>query len=112
LCSLFYRIANPFDGDQPATAKHLSQNLKVAFELYETKTAMIGKPVLETGKSPSGTREAVAAEIRSVVGKCRGAEGRVLRANVEKVKSALEHAWKSDGPAKLELRNFVEKYLK
>jgi hypothetical protein len=105
------RIVNPFDGDQPATAKHLTQNLKVAVELYETKTAIIGKPIFETGRSPAGTREAVAKEIREVIKKCRGAEGRELRRNVEKVKRSLSNAWKSDGPAKLELDKFVEMYL-
>ncbi|KAG5647511.1 hypothetical protein DXG03_009448 [Asterophora parasitica] len=103
-------IAWPFEADQPAAAAHLSENLKVAFELLEVRTGLGLQRLHRNGKTPKGTPEAVVEEIRAVVDAARGEEGEKLRKNAEKLKEAFVAAWEDGGAAKVELHHFLEKY--
>ncbi|PPQ89615.1 hypothetical protein CVT25_012532 [Psilocybe cyanescens] len=104
-------ICWPFEADQPAAAAHLSLNLKVAFELIEVRTSENGmKPLLRSGRRPSGTREAVGVEIRQVIGSCRGEKGQELRKNATILKAELSRAWERDGISRSELLRFSEKH--
>ncbi|GLB39041.1 putative UDP-glucoronosyl and UDP-glucosyl transferase [Lyophyllum shimeji] len=106
-------ICWPFQGDQPTAAAHLTENLEVAFELTEVRTANGLKPIHRlNGRTPKGTREAVGVEIRSVFDRCRGKEGEELRENAERLKRELGAAWEDGGAAKVAFREFLERYAK
>ncbi|KAG6905572.1 hypothetical protein DXG01_001911 [Tephrocybe rancida] len=99
-----------FDYDQPIGAAHVTENLKVAFELHEVKTNLQQKILYRTGKAVQGTREAVGDEIRRVLDACRGEEGTELRRNAEKLKEEFRGAWNEDGPSTVALKEFIHTY--
>ena len=106
----FKRICWPITADQPAAAAHLSENLNVAFELYQVRTGDGLKPLARNGLAAEGTREAVGNEIRQIIDLCRSEKGRVMRSNAEKIKEKFAKAWEDDGAARQEIRNFLHKY--
>ncbi|KAF8802209.1 UDP-Glycosyltransferase/glycogen phosphorylase [Phlegmacium glaucopus] len=103
-------ICWPFDADQPAAAAHLTENLNVAFELFQVRTGEGLKPIHRSGLVPKGTREAVGIELRQTIDLCRGEKGQELRRNAEQFKVNFANAWKEDGIARREIRNFLRKY--
>ncbi|KAJ6460357.1 hypothetical protein C8R47DRAFT_1242821 [Mycena vitilis] len=103
-------ICWPFDADQPAAAKHLTQNLDVAFELIEVRTGLGLKPLYGSDKAPRGTREAVGIEIREIIDQARGDVGEEKRNNVERLRQELNEAWNDDGAAKCALKAFLKSY--
>jgi hypothetical protein len=109
-CLSFQRICWPITADQPAAAAHLSENLDVAFELYQVRTGDGLKPLARNGLAAEGTREAVGVEIRQTIDLCRGEKGQVKRSNAEQLKVKFAKAWEEDGTARQEIRNFLHKY--
>ncbi|KAJ7019485.1 UDP-Glycosyltransferase/glycogen phosphorylase [Mycena alexandri] len=103
-------ICWPFDADQPAAAKHLTQNLNVAFELVEVRTGL-GLTTASYGSErvPRGTREAVGSEMRGVIDEMRAENGKEKRKNAERMKAELRMAWGEAGPAKVAMRAFLAK---
>ena len=61
------RICWPFAVDQPTAAAHLTENIKVAFELFQVRTGDGLKPLARNGIAAEGTREAVGIEIRQTI---------------------------------------------
>ena len=106
----FRRICWPFDADQPAGAAHLTENLNVAFELFQVRTGKGLNPIHRNGLTPEGTREAVGIELRETIDLCRSEKGQELRRNAEKFKAEFIKAWEEDGTARREIRNFLHKY--
>ncbi|KAJ7935541.1 UDP-Glycosyltransferase/glycogen phosphorylase [Mycena leptocephala] len=100
-------ICWPFDADQPAAAKHLTQNLNVAFELVEVRTGSGMKPSYGSERVPQGTREAVGSEIRGIIDDSRGEIGMEKRKNTQRLKVELRGAWGEGGPARLAIRAFL-----
>ncbi|KAI0075145.1 UDP-Glycosyltransferase/glycogen phosphorylase [Panus rudis PR-1116 ss-1] len=108
ICAGVPVICWPFTGDQPHNAVRLSVALNVGYELLEVRTGELGlKPLYRTGKAPTGTVEAVREEIRSVLDSAYGEDGRVKRANMEKLRDSALSAWKEGGPAKKEMEKLV-----
>ena len=119
-----YRICWPFSFDQPVAAAHVTENLKVAFELFQVRTGQgLKGPVARNGlelaaaaaarapELPEGTcRHAVGIEIKQTIDLCRSEKGEELRSNVEKVKVEIEKAWEEDGVARQEIRSFLHKH--
>ena len=98
-------------GDQPYAAAHVSENLHVAFELFQVRSGEEGlKSVHRNGLTPAGTREAVGIEVRQTIDLCRGDKGQELRSNAEKLKVKFSKAWEEDGAARQEIRKFLQKY--
>ena len=62
------------------------------------------------GITPAGTREAVGIEVCQTIDLCRGEKGQEIRSNVEKLKVEFLKAWKENGAARQEIRNFLNKY--
>jgi hypothetical protein len=106
----FRRICWPFGADQPAAAAHVTENLNVAFELFQVRTGDGLKPLHRNGLTPQGTREAVGIEIRQTIDLCRSEEGQEMRSNAERFKAKFATAWEEDGTARQEIRNFLDKY--
>ena len=107
---LFCRICWPISADQPAAAAHLTENLNVAFELFQVRTGDGLKPLARNGLAAEGTREAVGIEIRQTIDLCRSEKGRVMRSNAEQLKEKFAKAWEDDGTARQEIRKFLNKY--
>ncbi|KAH9476166.1 UDP-glucosyltransferase 45 [Psilocybe cubensis] len=104
-------ICWPFEADQPAAAAHLSENLKVAFELLEVRTGERGlKPLLRNGRQAKGTREAVGIEIRDVLDACRGEKGAELRKNAQAIKAKFDKTWQADGISRKDFNACLEQY--
>jgi hypothetical protein len=107
---LFARICWPITADQPAAAAHLTENLNVAFELFQVRTGDGLKPLARNGLAAKGTREAVGIEIRQTVDLCRSEKGQVMRSNAEQLKLKFAKAWGDDGAARQEIRKVLHKY--
>jgi len=103
-------ICWPITADQPAAAAHLTENLNVAFELYQVRTGDGLKPLARNGLAAEGTREAVGIEIRQTIDLCRGEKGQVKRSNAEQLKVKFGKAWEDDGTARQEIRKVLQKY--
>ncbi|CDO75271.1 Glycosyltransferase Family 1 protein [Trametes cinnabarina] len=98
----------PIDADQPANAIHLSDNLNVAYELIEVRNGTGLGPIYRTGQHPSGTLEAVAAEIRDVLVRAFGEDGKEKRARLDVLRRTLQAAWAEDGVARREMETFLD----
>ena len=104
------RICWPIAVDQPTAAVHLTENLNVAFELFQVRTGDGLKPLARNGIAAEGTREAVGIEIRQTIDLCRSQKGQVMRSNAEKLKLKFAKAWEEGGAARQEIRKFLHKY--
>jgi hypothetical protein len=100
---LRFRICWPISVDQPAAAVHLTENLNVAFELYQVRTGNGLKPLARNGLAAEGTREAVGIEIQQTIDLRRSEKGQVMRSNVEQLKVKFVRAWEDDGIARQEI---------
>jgi len=103
-------ICWPFGSDQPIAAAHLTENLNVAFELFQVRTGDGLKPLHRNGLAAAGTREAMGIEARHIVDLCRSEKGQELTRNAEKFKIKFAKAWEEDGATRQEIRNFLHKY--
>ena len=110
VCLPFGRICWPITADQPAAAAHLSENLNVAFELFQVRTGDGLRPLARNGIAAEGTREAVGIEMRQTIDLCRSEKGTVMRRNAEQLKLKFVKAWEEDGAARQEIRKFLCKY--
>jgi hypothetical protein len=106
----FRRICWPISADQPAAAAHLTQNLNVAFELFQVRTGDGLKPVARNGLVPEGTREAVGVEIRETIDLSRGEKGQEMRSIAKQLKVKFAQTWEENGMGRQEIRKFLEKY--
>ena len=108
----FRRICWPVSADQPAAAAHLTENLNVAFELFQVRTGDGLKPLASArnGLAVEGTREAVGIEIRQTIDLCRSEKGEEMRRNAEHLRMKFAQTWEEDGMARQEIRKFLHKY--
>ena len=107
----FRRICWPISADQPAAAAHLTENLNVAFELFQVRTGEDGlKPLARNGIIAEGTREAVGVEIRQTIDLCRSEKGQEMRSNAEQLKVKFAETWEVGGIARQEIHKFLQKY--
>ncbi|TCD68440.1 hypothetical protein EIP91_010726 [Steccherinum ochraceum] len=104
-------IAWPFHVDQPANAVHLTDNLEIAYELYEVRTGNGTKPTYRTGKAPVGTLEALRAEAHEVLDKAFGEDGARKRANVQKLRAQILRAWDKGGSAEVDMTKLLDRAL-
>ena len=103
------RIAWPLDADQAPNAAYLTLNLDIAFELTELRTGLGLKP-LHRGVQPTGTIEAITAELRSVLQMAWGPEGERKRRNAHSMRDEWKKEWQEGGDALKNLRNFLSEY--
>ena len=107
---LFRRICWPISADQPAAAAHLTENLNVAFELFQVRTGGGLKPVARNGIAAKGTREAVGIELRQTIDLCRGEKGQKMKSNAKQLKVKFAQTWEENGMARQEIRKILHKY--
>lgn len=102
------RICWPFSFDQPLNAIHLTENLDVAYELFQVRTGPGLNPVYRLEKAPEGTVEAVREEARSVLQNAFGEDGSCKRANMNVLREKTLDAWSKQGSSTREIETFLE----
>jgi hypothetical protein len=109
---MMLRICWPFMGDQPGMASYLEHSLDVAFQLVETRTAPHGlKPIRVRGNfTPTGTIEALRAELDQVLEDMQGNVGARKRANARRAQADLATAWAEGGSARLVFEDMCSRY--
>lgn len=101
----------PAFGDQPANVAYLTYTADVAFEFTEVRTGELGlKPLLQSGKTPTGTVEAFRAELHALLDDAFGAVGARKRANAKRHQAQLASAWAEGGSARTAFDAFVTRY--
>lgn len=79
---------------------HLTENLKVAYELLEVRSGEGLKPICRTGKAPTGTLDAVRMEASLVLEKAFSEDGERKRANIQRLREEALRLWDEDGEAR------------
>ncbi|KAL0572328.1 hypothetical protein V5O48_009632 [Marasmius crinis-equi] len=105
----------PMGADQPLNAAILSLEHKASFELVSVRTGKgTGQPHRLSGDSHDEvqfTLDAVREELRQLLVKIRGEEGKAVAANVGKLSEQISQLWKEGGEARVEMEQFLRKYL-
>ncbi len=102
------RIIWPFTGDQPLNAVHITDNLQIGYELLEVRTGPGLKPIYRTGYTPSGTIEAIQAEVREVLAKAFSEDGAKKRARLEELRKKVTTEWEDGGSSKRDVSAFLD----
>lgn len=98
-------------GDQPSNIAYLAHVADVAFEFIEVRTGEFGlKPMLSSGKTPTGTLDAFREELAQVLNSITGEVGSRKRANARKMQAELAMAWAEGGAAREAFSNLVKRY--
>ncbi|KAH9895042.1 UDP-Glycosyltransferase/glycogen phosphorylase [Cubamyces lactineus] len=97
----------PFVGDQPLNAIHLSDTLRVAYELLEVRTGYGLKQIYRNGCRPVGTLDAVKNEARVVLAKAFGEDGAQKRERLKALTRALDHEWEAGGTSLRDVTAFL-----
>ncbi|PAV19567.1 UDP-Glycosyltransferase glycogen phosphorylase [Pyrrhoderma noxium] len=100
----------PFDADQPGNAANITMTHNAGYELYEVRNGLGLRPLHRLGnKSPEGTVEAVRREIREVLDKARGEDGKIKRENAQKLSVKFSEMWdEENGSGWRDLKKLVE----
>ncbi|KIK52853.1 glycosyltransferase family 1 protein [Collybiopsis luxurians FD-317 M1] len=106
----------PYSADQPYNAARTCQH-NAGFELVEVRTGERGtqrpyraKDRLES-QSPSFSVSAARDEFRQLLGRIEGDEGRVIRANFERLGQLMDKTWNEGNEAKKNLNAFLQRFI-
>ena len=102
------RIIWPFGSDQPLNAIIVSEKLQIGYELIEVRGGNGLKPICRNGRVPTGTIDAVKAEMREVLDKAFGEDGEQKRARLAQVKKAALSEWEDGGTSKHDMVAFLD----
>lgn len=81
----------------------------MGYELFEIRSGYGLLPIHRLGgRVPTATVESVQAEIRDVLAKARGEDGKKKRENVLKFREALAASWKTGGESWKELEKLAD----
>lgn len=102
------RILWPISAEQPINAIHLTDHLNVAYELIEVRNGSGLGPIYRNGKKPTGTIDAVKAEMHDVLDRAFGEDGTKKRESVRALQKTLRAAWSDDGTARKEVESLLD----
>lgn len=103
------RICWPFEADQPSNAANIAFTHNMGYELFEIRSEHGLLPVHRLGnRAIAATLDSVRAEIREVLTKAMGEDGRVKRANVLKFREELRECWKPGGRSWKEIARITD----
>lgn len=106
-----YRICWPYRAEQPLNAMHLTDNLNIAYELFEVRTGEHAlKPVYRTGRTPVGTADAIRAEVVGVLSQAFGKDGARKRANIMRLREATLAAWAEQGSSRRAMERLIDSF--
>lgn len=103
-----FRILWPFGGDQPHNAVHVSENLKIGYELLEVRTGHGLKPIFRTGYTPVGSTEAIKREAREVLAKAFGEDGAGKREKLQVLRQSVNSEWEQGGTSLRDAEHFLD----
>lgn len=107
--ALVHSILWPFGGDQPLNAVHISEQLKVGYELIEVRTGPAGlHTIRRNGRTPVGTIEAIKSEVSDVLAKAYGPDGAEKRERLATLTHAVTHEWEEGGGALRDVTAFLD----
>ncbi|KAM5530978.1 hypothetical protein V8D89_015360 [Ganoderma adspersum] len=98
----------PISAEQPINAIYLTDHLNVAYELIEVRNGSGLGPIYRNGKKPTGTIDAVKAEMHNVLDRAFGEDGGKKRENVRALQKTLRAAWSDDGTARKEVEALLD----
>ncbi|KAI0349914.1 UDP-Glycosyltransferase/glycogen phosphorylase [Trametes cingulata] len=98
----------PIVMDQATNAVYLTHKLNVAYELLEVRHGTGLGTVYRTGKKPSGTVDAVKAELHGVLDQVFGPDGEDKRTRLRKLSCTLQEAWEAEGPSRQACEGFLD----
>ncbi|KAI0353321.1 UDP-Glycosyltransferase/glycogen phosphorylase [Trametes cingulata] len=98
----------PFGGDQPLNAVHISEQLKVGYELIEVRTGPGLHTIYRNGRTPVGTIEALKEEARDVLKKAYGEDGAEKRKRLEALTYSVTHEWEEGGHSLRDVTAFLD----
>ncbi|PIL36221.1 hypothetical protein GSI_01882 [Ganoderma sinense ZZ0214-1] len=98
----------PISAEQPMNALYLTDHLNVAYELIEVRNGSGLGPIYRNGKKPTGSIEAVQAEVRDVLDRAFNEDGAKKRASVQALQKTLQAAWSDDGTARKEVETLLD----
>lgn len=96
--------------DQPANVAHMSLTLNIAYEIVEARSGFGLKPMYR-GITPKGTLEALEEEVRTILQKAFGEDGRQKRENIQQLKEKIKAELREGGDSSVDLNKFVKDYL-
>jgi hypothetical protein len=108
-----FRIFYPMAADQPGNALLMSVKHDAAFELLSVRSGLSDRLPYrcQDGPRPEFSVEGVKREIRELLRRMKGEEGRRIRANFERLSEAYKKTWDEGGEAQVNLEAFLRKYL-
>ncbi|KAI5120747.1 hypothetical protein M0805_007821 [Coniferiporia weirii] len=102
-------ICWPFFADQPTNAANISFVQNIGYELFEIRSGDGLRPIHRLGdRTLEGTVEAVKRELKDVLTKAMGEDGKIKRANAQKLRNALARDWEHDGPCWQEVKRIAD----
>ncbi|KAL5530853.1 hypothetical protein ACEPAF_7111 [Sanghuangporus sanghuang] len=102
-------ICWPFDADQPVNAVLASYVLGIGYELFEMRSWHGLKPICRLGdRQPEGTKDAFRCEFKHVLEKAAGEDGKVKRANAQRLREKVIETWEPDGEAWGEIKRIID----
>ena len=90
------RILWPISEEQPVNAIHLTDHLNVAYELIEVRNGTGLGSIYRNGKKPTGTIDAVKAEVSDVLDRAFGEDEEKKRVSVLALRKILRDAWSNN----------------
>jgi hypothetical protein len=108
-CRIFY----PIQGDQPGNAALMSVGHEAAFELL-TVRSWIGEKIpyrCRNGPAPDFSVKGVKNEMRTLLERMKGEDGKKVRDNMERLGEAYRKTWKEGGESRANLEIFLKKFI-
>ncbi|KAH9832558.1 uncharacterized protein C8Q71DRAFT_258990 [Rhodofomes roseus] len=108
ICAGVPMICWPFSFDQPLNAIHLTENLNVAYEIFQGRTGPGLKPIHRLGKAPEGTLDSVKEEAREILLNAFGEDGIRKRENVQALRQRTLDARSKRGTSTHDIHVFLD----
>ncbi|KAF5368910.1 hypothetical protein D9758_003087 [Tetrapyrgos nigripes] len=117
--ALEYRVPQifwPFGGDQPYNAAQMSRVHEAGFELFNVRTGERGQQIpyvfeASNRPAPTFTLEAVQQEVKDIILKLKGEEGKIARRNLEALAENHLRSWGKNGEARRNMEAFLRRLL-
>ncbi len=88
---------------------NVSDNHQIGYELLESRGEPHGlKPIYRTGYTPTGTVEALQAEVREVLAKAFGEDGAKRRERLAALRKSVLSEWEDGGASKQDVSAFLD----
>ncbi|KAL0579714.1 hypothetical protein V5O48_002278 [Marasmius crinis-equi] len=103
----------PFEADQPYNAAMITLNYRAGFELLSVRHEGSRQPFRckESPEEQSFTAEAVRQEVKDLLVKIKADEGRVVRANAEKLSLEMSRSWEEGQGSFNNLQELLRRFV-